>query len=341
MVKSLFSDGITDLLADASPSSGSRIAQTNFDDWGYFGSFSDDVSQNLQGGLAATAQQRKGTIMSKIAPNLQTSVSATSIQSCSFTAAKTAGVKTVSENKTKLAGVGSAVQNTKNAMATAVQAAKLEVVAVLKEMGSEYAGLFRDTRVAGSAVGLVANAALGGGASMTSFLDLLYSEKGKTKKSQNAMVAEVLTKMQERPKPAFGGPSAGLGGVMATALAPTGQSAVDFSDIDSDELKAIMYADPDNLNEEMFPEIKGLNAMAHIVDREMDNIDLAEAKLCNQGLSFSEQFASVSLDVRGDVASEATAVDGAVKEMLLTLHNEPPQRITAKLDLGIKTALSA
>jgi len=248
-----------------------------------------------------TNQPRPSTVISKIAPNLNTSVSATPVKSHVIDTTKANAGGNISSNRTSLMGVKQDAQNVKNSISATIESAQREVIGALKEMGKEYASLFMDRSIAGTGIGLVASAAFGA-QSATAFLDLIIQEKKTTPKSWKNMVAEVREKLQEKSVPSSQHSTKGAN--YMTALAPPGpdnQATFDWSETTDEELIALMFADPDNPSE-FFPELRDINALIDTVDTGLEQLLTAENDINKNpaiDLNFAERWHLVDLNANG------------------------------------------
>ncbi len=133
----------------------------------------EDGKSVLDIAFSQTHQAQQGTILSKIAPKLNTSISTTPIANNTIHTTKSVTHSNVHTQKIALGGLKQNIAMVKQSSAIAIESAKREVIATMKNLGPKYGDLFMDRSLGGTSIGVIANAALGG-ASPTAFLDLLY-----------------------------------------------------------------------------------------------------------------------------------------------------------------------
>lgn len=273
-------------------------------------------------------EDHKGSILSKIAPKLNTAVTANPVSNQSININQANVGANITANRTKVAAVGQDVQNVKNSISTTIQSAQQMVIGIMKTMGPEYQTAFMDRSMGGTGIGVLANAAFGG-TSPSLFADLLYSEfRGKNNaKGRAQMVTEILDKVRDASTPGSKHPDSKSNLSYAMPIAPLQGTAptFDFSDINEQELEALMFADPNNLNEEQFPEIKTLNAIEYAINDVNQNLDKAEKEFAKGNTletSLPEAVALTSFPESG-VNAPTLASNTDVKQALAKLHNEP------------------
>ncbi len=318
---SLGNEPFSDLTTDLRDSIKSAFSGASHQDQSrdYFSILSNDAQSTIN-----QSTQPQGTMLSSLAPNLNTAVTVSTVnhvaQSQANSASQIQPAQAAATAVKNIAGMQA------GAIASTIQAAQREVLQSQRDTGHAGANVFSGRQVSGSAGGLIAQATI---QVVPSGLDTLLGDlANKTTGDRKQIIAEIQDRLISRASPTLSDQVQ-----MPGAQQPTTQGSAFAWDTFFEKghnLDDLMATDPNNPSPTLFPEIVQIQEIADVAERELDNLrNIKEEATVNHTID-PNYFAKVNddrLDLseieKASVPNLGFQADREVTDIFNSLNAEP------------------